>query len=112
MHGVYCGLFILTKKLFDEAKAAGANCIVVACPMCHMLLDGQQSMVGKAYNTAIPSKVPDEYNAGMSKRKSIYIPFAQAIPRVATIDAAHCLYLTKSKCGVCSKVCGFVFHSR
>ena len=53
-----------------------------------------------------PSKVPDEYNAGMSKRKSIYIPFAQAIPRVATIDAAHCLYLTKGKCGVCKKVCG------
>ena len=53
-----------------------------------------------------PSKVPDEYNAGMSKRKSIYIPFAQAIPRVATIDSAHCLYLTKGKCGVCKKVCG------
>ena len=42
----------------------------------------------------------------MSKRKSIYIPFAQAIPRVATIDAAHCMYLTKGKCGVCKKVCG------
>lgn len=53
-----------------------------------------------------PSKVIDEYNAGMSKRKSIYIPFAQAIPRVATIDAATCLYLTKGKCGVCKKVCG------
>lgn len=53
-----------------------------------------------------PSKVPDEYNAGMSKRKSIYIPFAQAIPRVATIDAAHCMFLTKGKCGVCKKVCG------
>ncbi len=53
-----------------------------------------------------PSKVNDEYNAGMSKRKSIYIPFAQAIPRVATIDALHCLYLTKGKCGVCKKVCG------
>lgn len=53
-----------------------------------------------------PSKVADEYNAGMTKRKSIYIPFAQAIPRVATIDAAHCLYLTKGKCGVCKKVCG------
>jgi heterodisulfide reductase subunit A len=53
-----------------------------------------------------PSKVADEYNAGMAKRKSIYIPFAQAIPRVATIDAAHCIYLTKGKCGVCKKVCG------
>jgi len=45
--------FILTKKLFDEAKSAGANCIVVACPMCHMLLDGQQSMVEKAHDTVI-----------------------------------------------------------
>ncbi|MCZ7356415.1 MAG: CoB--CoM heterodisulfide reductase iron-sulfur subunit B family protein [Candidatus Methanoperedens sp.] len=49
--------FILTKKLFDEAKAAGANCIVVACPMCHMLLDGQQSMIEKAHNTVIDMPV-------------------------------------------------------
>lgn len=45
--------FMLTKKLFDEAKAAGANCMVVVCPMCHMLLDGQQSMIEKTYNTVI-----------------------------------------------------------
>ncbi|VVB88941.1 CoB--CoM heterodisulfide reductase subunit B [uncultured archaeon] len=45
--------FILTRKLFDEAKVAGANCIVVACPMCHMLLDGQQSMIERAQNTII-----------------------------------------------------------
>ena len=45
--------FILTQKLFDEAKARGANCIVVACPMCHMLLDGQQTTIEKAHNTVI-----------------------------------------------------------
>ncbi len=45
--------FKLTQKLFDEAKASGANCIVVACPMCHMLLDGQQTMVEKAHNTKV-----------------------------------------------------------
>lgn len=49
--------FILTKKLFDEAKAAGANCVVVACPMCHMLLDGQQTMIEKAHNTVIDMPV-------------------------------------------------------
>jgi len=49
--------FILTKKLFDEAKATGANCIVVACPMCHMLLDGQQTMIGKVHNTVIEMPV-------------------------------------------------------
>lgn len=49
--------FILTKKLFDEAKAAGANCVVVACPMCHMLLDGQQTMIEKAHNAVIEMPV-------------------------------------------------------
>jgi len=49
--------FILTKKLFDEAKSSGANCIVVACPMCHMLLDGQQEMIEKAHNTVIDMPV-------------------------------------------------------
>lgn len=49
--------FMLTKKLFDEAKASGANCIVVACPMCHMLLDGQQSMVEKTHNVEIKMPV-------------------------------------------------------
>jgi len=52
-----------------------------------------------------PSKVPDEYNALLSKRKAIYLAFPQANPRVMTIDEVHCLYLTKGKCGVCKKVC-------
>ncbi len=52
-----------------------------------------------------PSKVPDEYNAGLSKRKAIYLAFPQAVPRVMTIDKERCLYLTKEKCGVCKKVC-------
>ncbi|MDW7726839.1 MAG: CoB--CoM heterodisulfide reductase iron-sulfur subunit B family protein [Candidatus Methanoperedens sp.] len=49
--------FKLTKKLFDEAKSTGANCIIVACPMCHMLLDGQQAMIEKALDTVIDMPV-------------------------------------------------------
>ena len=52
-----------------------------------------------------PSKVLDEYNEGLTKRKAIYLPFPQAVPRVMIIDAEHCLYLTKGKCGNCKKVC-------
>ncbi|MCX9073510.1 MAG: CoB--CoM heterodisulfide reductase iron-sulfur subunit A family protein [Candidatus Methanoperedens sp.] len=52
-----------------------------------------------------PSKVADEYNAGLSMRKAIYLSFPQAVPRVMTIDAERCLFLTKGKCGVCKKVC-------
>ena len=50
-------------------------------------------------------KVPNEFNLGMDNRRAIYIPFAQAVPKVATIDPNYCTKLKTGKCGVCSKVC-------
>ena len=50
-------------------------------------------------------KVPNEFNLGMDNRRAVYIPFAQAVPKVATIDADWCTMLKTGKCGVCAKVC-------
>ncbi len=50
-------------------------------------------------------KVPNEFNLGLDTRRAIYIPFAQAVPKVATIDADYCTMLKTGKCGICSKVC-------
>ncbi len=47
----------------------------------------------------------NEFNQGLNKRGAIYIPFAQAIPNVATIDAEQCIKLKTGKCGLCEKVC-------
>jgi len=52
-----------------------------------------------------PVKVPNEFDMGLGKRKAIYMPFKQAVPLVATIDAEHCLYFSKKICGVCQKLC-------
>jgi heterodisulfide reductase subunit A len=52
-----------------------------------------------------PVKVPNEFDMGLGKRKAIYMPFKQAVPLVATIDAEHCLYFSRKICGVCQKVC-------
>jgi len=49
--------------------------------------------------------VPNEFNLGLDKRRAIYIPFAQAVPKVATIDPNYCTMLKTGKCGVCAKVC-------
>ncbi len=49
--------------------------------------------------------VPNEFNLGMDKRRAIYIPFAQAVPKVATIDANYCMKLKTGKCGLCEKIC-------
>lgn len=50
-------------------------------------------------------KVPNEFNLGMDNRRAIYIPFAQAVPKVATIDPNYCTMLQKGKCGLCARVC-------
>jgi heterodisulfide reductase subunit A len=52
-----------------------------------------------------PVKVPSEFEEKLSKRKAIYLPFPQAVPRKVTIDAEHCRMMTEGKCGVCKKVC-------
>ncbi len=50
-------------------------------------------------------KIPSEFDAELGMRTAIYIPFAQAIPRVPVIDEENCRYLQTEKCRVCEKLC-------
>jgi len=52
-----------------------------------------------------PSKTGSEFNRGLSQRKAIYIPYAQAVPNVPAIDREICIYFEKGKCRVCEKLC-------
>jgi heterodisulfide reductase subunit A len=47
-------------------------------------------------------RAPDEFNAGLSKRKPVYIPFPQAVPQVVVIDPEQCI---EFKSGKCKKTC-------
>ncbi len=50
-------------------------------------------------------EVPNIFDMNLGKRKSIYIPFPQAVPPIYVIDKKLCLKLTKGICGVCEKIC-------
>jgi len=52
-----------------------------------------------------PKKVPDMFNGELSMRKAAFLTFPQAVPLKYALDADHCLYMTKKKCGVCKKIC-------
>jgi heterodisulfide reductase subunit A len=52
-----------------------------------------------------PAKTGDEFNAGIVKRKAIYVPYAQAVPLKYAIDPDRCIFLKKGKCGACQKIC-------
>jgi len=54
----------------------------------------------KGCEKVCPIEVPDEFNYGLSKRKAIYIPFQDAVPKIYIIDDKNC-----NKCGECAKVC-------
>jgi heterodisulfide reductase subunit B len=41
----------LSNKILGNATAHGANCIVVACPMCHVNLDMKQRDIGRVYGS-------------------------------------------------------------
>ncbi len=71
-------------RFVDEVKCTGCGLCTEKCPQ---------------------KKVPNEFNLGLDQRRAIYIPFAQAVPKVATIDPDYCTMLKTGKCGVCSKVC-------
>ena len=71
-------------RFVDETKCTGCGACTEKCPQ---------------------KKVPNEFNLGMDNRRAIYIPFAQAVPKVATIDPDYCMMLKTGKCGLCSKVC-------
>ena len=42
----------LTGAILDSAKAAGADCIMVGCPLCHGNLDIRQKEIESVYNTS------------------------------------------------------------
>jgi len=52
-----------------------------------------------------PIKAPSEFDAGITLRKAIYIPFPQAVPNKYVIDGDNCTYVKNGKCGVCVKKC-------
>jgi len=54
-----------------------------------------------------PWKTDSEYEMGLTKRKAVYVPFAQAIPHLAVVDPKLCAYIKSDgkKCGACIKAC-------
>ena len=52
-----------------------------------------------------PKKIPNAYDGGLSKRKAVYVQYAQAVPLKYCIDPAQCIYLIRGKCKGCEKFC-------
>ncbi|MFW9987510.1 MAG: FAD-dependent oxidoreductase [Candidatus Odinarchaeota archaeon] len=82
--GNFAVTIIKKPRYIDETKCKGCGDCAARCPKI---------------------EAPNIFDMNLGKRKSIYIPFPQAVPPVYLIDPELCLKLTKGVCGVCEKVC-------
>ncbi|MHC4109513.1 MAG: 4Fe-4S dicluster domain-containing protein [Planctomycetota bacterium] len=80
----------------DETVCTGCGICTEKCP----------TRVANEFNRGLSVHNPDKPRKPFGERGSIYIPFAQAQPKVATIDRDNCRYYQAGKCKVCEKVCG------
>ncbi|HIE52778.1 MAG TPA: CoB--CoM heterodisulfide reductase iron-sulfur subunit A family protein, partial [Armatimonadetes bacterium] len=89
----YIGNFTVTirkkARSVNEERCTGCGLCQEKCPQ------------GKSRRVYIPS----EFEAGLSRRAAIYIPFPQAVPNLPVIDREHCRYFLEGKCRVCEKTC-------
>lgn len=65
-------------RYIDESKCTG-------CGLC---------------TTKCPVKVPNEFDRGIGERGAVYIPFPQAVPKLAIIDREVCI-----NCKSCERTC-------
>ena len=47
----------------------------------------------------LAGRVTSDFNAGLSKRAAVYVPFPQAVPLIYTVDPEECVFLTRGVCG-------------
>jgi heterodisulfide reductase subunit A len=70
-------------------------------------VDIESCVACNACTESCPRRASSEFDSGIATRKSIYIPFPQAVPNAYVLDEASCLYFESNgeKCGVCAKKC-------
>jgi heterodisulfide reductase subunit A len=82
--GNFTAKILKKPRYIDESKCKGCGECSAKCPKI---------------------MAPNPFEMNIGTRKSVYIPFPQAVPPVYLIDSDMCLYLTKGVCQICKKAC-------
>jgi heterodisulfide reductase subunit A len=82
--GNFTAKILKKPRYIDETKCKGCGECATKCPKI---------------------MAPNPFEMNIGRRKSVYIPFPQAVPPIYIIDSEMCLYLKKGVCQICKKAC-------
>ena len=78
--------------------------ICVTCGACQSVCPTGAIDLAKI-TTNIPRPILSEYNEHLAGRHPIYIPFPQAVPKMAVVDRNNCLFFRRGVCKTCQEFC-------
>ncbi len=78
--------------------------ICIACGACKVVCPTNAVDLSEV-TLKEPRPIKSEYDMGLTQRSSIYIPFPQAIPKVAVIDRQTCMHYLRGVCKSCENFC-------
>jgi heterodisulfide reductase subunit A len=84
----------------DLCIACGACASV--CPTGHITLE----KIKQHHTRREAILIPSEYEMGLSGRKPVYVPYAQAVPNTPAIDRDKCIHFKTGGCKICTEFCG------
>jgi heterodisulfide reductase subunit A len=76
----------------------------IACGACASVCPTEAIKLEDITNKK-PIPILSEFEMGLNSRAPIYIPFAQAIPNVATLDRDKCVHFATGECKICEEFC-------
>lgn len=80
------------------------SAVCMACGACAKVCP-THAVRERLFSTEAPRKNLSAFNAGLSTRPAIGIPFPQAVPNVPTLDPEKCVHMLTGECGLCAEVC-------
>jgi len=89
----------LTYSTVDAIKREGKT-FTAAVTRKPRYIDEKECISCKRCEEACPVFLPDEYEQGLGAKKTISIPFTNAIPQLPVMHPEHCI-----RCGACARAC-------